>query len=109
MLFRSVLFLMVKLEFGFYKTGQPCKVYVLVPVCLGRDVGGVLLQHALFSQLVVPMSVCPASAHPPSTRSLTLARASWNPALLPGRRLHWAVVFGQRALWLLGKECAGWS
>lgn len=104
-----VLFLMVKLEFGFYKAGQPCKVYLLVPVCLGWAVGGVLLQHALFSQLVVPMSVCPAPTHPPSAGSLTLAGASWNLALLPGRRLHWAVVFGQRALWLLGKECAGWS
>lgn len=61
-----------------------------------------------FSPLVVPMSVCPAPHTHPS-RELTLARAGWNLALLPGRQLHSFVVFGHRAPWLLREEGAGWS
>lgn len=45
----TVLFLTLKPEFGLYETGRPCKVGLLVPVCPGRDVGAVLLHHALFS------------------------------------------------------------
>ena len=62
-----------------------------------------------FSPLVVPMSVCPAPTYPPFTGSLTLARAGWNLALLPGRQLHSFVVFGHRAPWLLREEGAVWS